>query len=234
MNLAYWQKMQHPLRAKLSQHTVGHGKRVSFDRTHSHWSKLISVALLTNEWERLHSEKQTKYSWKQFHFEMFAVLLQFLDEYPTIYLIVICLQLLLWMCFVHVEFFASDADENRLDICLKACNRTRKIPNDLNIAKEIQWIKGKVDFHSLYRLATVLKCKNYLNICMCICVYLASIECNRFSTNIETNSAEKLFMGTPLTWNGFENSPIRILLENTGHDGNCMQMTGISFPSALA
>lgn len=87
---------------------------------------------------------------------MFAVLLQFLDEYPTIYLIVGCLQLLLWMYFVQVEFFASNTDENRLDICLKACKRMQKISNDSSIAKEIQWIKGNVDFHSIYRLPTVL------------------------------------------------------------------------------
>lgn len=63
------------------------------------------------------------------------------------------------------------------------------------------------------------------NFCLCIAASSSSIGCNKFPTNIETNFAEKIFTNIPLTWTGFSNRPQRMLIQNTGYDGNCMQMT---------
>lgn len=178
------------------------------------------------------SERETnKISrWKQFHFEMFAFLSQFLDVNPSIYLIICCSTLLLWLYLVHDEFFNSDAHQtSRLDVYLvHEKKQTRKIPNHFN-HQEIPWIQGNARFrlpfpHAFHANNTFL----YLR--------TASIECNRFSTNIETNFAEKFFTWMPLMWNGFMNQPTRMLFQNTGYDGNCMQMTKIcvSFLSKLA
>lgn len=85
--------------------------------------------------------------WKQFHFEMFAFLSQFLDVNPSIYLIICCSTLLLWLYLMHDEFFNSDAHQtSRLDVYLvHEKKQTRKIPNNFN-HQEIPWIQGNARF----------------------------------------------------------------------------------------
>lgn len=53
---------------------------------------------------------------------------------------------------------------------------------------------------------------------------IESAESNRLPTNIETNLAEKYLMSAPLTWFGFDKQPLRMQFENTGFDGNFMQI----------
>lgn len=76
---------------------------------------------------------------------MFAFLLGFYDENPTIYLIVCCLALLLWIYFMYMELCTLNAcDQHRLDMSLLRQQKTKTptISSDL-MCKEIAWIKGK-------------------------------------------------------------------------------------------
>lgn len=79
---------------------------------------------------------------------MFAFLLRFYDENSTIYMIVCCSMLLLWLYFVYMEFFPSPVDRNRLgmDSCGQQKSETRTISCDF-MCKEIPWIKGEVEYY---------------------------------------------------------------------------------------
>lgn len=90
---------------------------------------------------------------------MFAFLLRFLDEYPTIYLIICCLAMLIWVYFFNVE---TNAEQNRLDIYGKQQKiQSQNIPIVLNTIKDIRWIKGKVefDFHRCHTFEIVFQYK---------------------------------------------------------------------------
>lgn len=166
---------------------------------------------------------------------MFAFLLGFYDENPTIYLIVCSLVLLLWIYFMYIELCTLDAcDQHRLDMNVQRQQKTETptISSDLT-CKEIEWIKGKsriwyadLDLAQIYlSLTHSLSLSVFLyayhfnaNIPFSICT--VPNECNRFSTNIATNVAEHFFTSTPLTWIGFANKPIQMRFQNTGYDGN--------------
>lgn len=170
----------------------------------------------------------------QFHFEMFAFLSQVLDMHPTIYLIICCTMLVLWL---HVAFINCDADQtNRLDVdSVHEKMQTLTFPNNSNHLG-IPSIKGRKTlncdsgFH--FRMHFMQIKFLYLRAVAApegaSTASTAPIKCNRFSTNIETNFMEKFFTTMPLTWNGFVAQPTRMLFQNTGYDGNCMQMTKIS------
>lgn len=152
---------------------------------------------------------------------MFAFLSRFLNDYPTIYLIICCLMACAWL-YISLHQLAETA--NRLDIHL-AQKPTIQHQSDGGIA----WIDGNV------RLVISI-CPSFgMQIKMCIDICAAPIECNRFSTNIDTHSADKCFTnGAPLTWHGFDVHPLRMRLQNTSTDGNSMQMTEISVASLRA
>lgn len=172
----------------------------------------------------------------QFHFEMFAFLSQFLDVHPEIYLIICCTTLVLWL---HVAFINCDADQtNRLDVdSVHEKMQTLTFPNNSNHlgipsikGKKKRWIAFPHAFHAnkILRVAAAPEGAST--------AATVPIECNRFCTNIETNFMEKFFTTMPLTWNGFVAQPTRMLFQNTGYDGNCMQMVkiSVSFLSTLA
>lgn len=152
----------------------------------------------------------------EFYFEMFEFLSQFLEEYPSSYSIFCCLTLLIWLYLLHIE---TNADRNRLDVHVKGQKKlARNNPIALNTTKDIPWIKGKVEIHSHHCYAF----KSYSIETKKKCICTASIECNRFPTNIATNFVEKSFTNMPIIWTGFSNRPRRMLFQNTGHDGNCL------------
>lgn len=93
---------------------------------------------------------------------MFAFLLRFYDENSTIYMIVCCLMLLLWLYFVHMEFFPSPVDSNRLDmdLCGQQKSETRTISCD-SMRKEIPWIKGKVEYYIRITQFATKKCSSH-------------------------------------------------------------------------
>lgn len=86
---------------------------------------------------------------RNFQFEMWAFLLQFLYKYPTIYLIICCLIMLIWVYMLHVELFKLNAHQKRLEIHTKRekTKKNRKTPNATNISENIRCIKGNVQFH---------------------------------------------------------------------------------------
>lgn len=170
----------------------------------------------------------------QFHFEMFAFLSQVLDVHPNIYLIICCTMLVLWL---HVAFINCDADQtNRLDVdSVHEKMQTLTFPYNSNHLG-IPSIKGKKNVELRFRFPfphafhanKILYLRAVAAPEGASTAATAPIECNRFSTNIETNFMEKFFTTMPLTWNGFVAQPTRMLFQNTGYDGNCMQMTKIS------
>lgn len=179
---------------------------------------------------------------------MFAFFSQFLDVHPTIFLIICCSTALLWL---HIAFINCNAFQtNRLDVdSVHERMQTPTFPNNSN-HRSIPWIKGierEVQkwncwiFRFLFLFPHAFHANKilYLRTAAAAIVTVetgSSNECNRFSTNIETNFMEKFFTTIPLTWNGFVVQPTRMLFQNTGYDGNCMQMTkiSVSFLSTLA
>lgn len=90
---------------------------------------------------------------------MFPFLLQSLDEYPTIYLIICFLAMLIWVYLLYVE---TNAEQKRLDIYGKQQKmQSQNIPFVLNTIKDIRWIKGEVEFyfHRCHTLKIVFQCK---------------------------------------------------------------------------
>lgn len=156
---------------------------------------------------------------------MFAFLLRFYDENSTIYMIVCCSMLLLWLYFMYMEFFPSPVDRNRLgmDSCGQQKSETRTISCDF-MCKEIPWIKGEVEYYIRMHRFAKKKPRTLSSMQIKFSICTVPNECNRFSTNIATNLAKYSFTSTPLTWIGFANKPTEIRLENTGNDGNCMQI----------
>lgn len=60
---------------------------------------------------------------------------------------------------------------------------------------------------------------------LCLLISIGSAESNRLRTSIGANLAEKCLMGAPLAWNGFDKQPLGMQFENTGFDGNFMQIS---------
>lgn len=81
---------------------------------------------------------------------MLTFLVRIVDENPTIYLIISCSTFLLWLYFVHDEFFTTHTDQKQSIIyCLPQKTKNQTILSDCMRTK-IPWINnGKRAVHMI-------------------------------------------------------------------------------------